>query len=130
MKTDYLAANEHSFFDQSSAQYPTVAENYHVTGFCAGSLAAAVISSSASVSDVVRLGVIAVRLALLVGIQAARASSLLKAGALQASSISTTWSYIFSDTLLPCEKAQSMLSTYIQEKVRRYSDFALKVQHR
>lgn len=116
MNTDYLVTNECSFFDHSSAPYPTIAENYHVTGLCAGSLAAAVISSSASMSDVVRLGVIAVRLALLVGIQAARVGSLLGAGSLQTSSIPTTWSYIFSDTLLPCEKAQCILSTYIQEK--------------
>ncbi|SPJ88310.1 probable polyketide synthase that catalyse the condensation of one acetyl-CoA and six malonyl-CoA resultin [Fusarium torulosum] len=104
----HLASFIH-FYDGHGRAFPT--ENDRIIGLCVGSLAAAAVSCSRSLSELVSASVDAVRVALHVGLRVLRTASLFNTS----DTPSATWSVIVPDVVLPRSSAQDRLDSFITE---------------
>jgi naphtho-gamma-pyrone polyketide synthase len=84
-----------------------------MVGLCVGSLAAAAVSCSRSLSELVSASVDAVRVALYVGLRVLRTASLFDTS----DTPSATWSVIVPEMVLPRSSAQDRLDSFITELV-------------
>ncbi|EKJ76027.1 PKS12 [Fusarium pseudograminearum CS3096] len=97
------------FYDGQGRTFPS--ENSRIIGLCVGSLAAAAVSCSTSLSELVSAGVDAVRVALHVGLQVWRTTSLFDVP----DRPSATWSIIVPEAVLSRSTAQDRLDSFIVE---------------
>ncbi|KAL7929344.1 putative conidial pigment polyketide synthase PksP/Alb1 [Trichoderma chlorosporum] len=97
-----------NYFGDGQHAYPTGPNNY-VSGLCIGALAAAAVSSSKSLSELVQAGVDAVRVSLRVGLLVARTAALF--GHSESGGISS-WSYVVSESQFPLELAEKSIALY------------------
>ncbi|GKU21541.1 unnamed protein product [Fusarium langsethiae] len=97
------------FYDGQGRTFPP--ENSRIVGLCIGSLAAAAVSCSRSLSELVSAGVDAVRVALYVGLRVWRTTFLFDIP----DTPSTTWSIIVPETVLPRSSAQDQLDSFSNE---------------
>ncbi|CEI66203.1 Bikaverin polyketide synthase bik1 [Fusarium venenatum] len=97
------------FYDGQGRTFPP--ENSRIIGLCVGSLAAAAVSCSRSLSELVSAGVDAVRVALYVGLRVWRTTSLFDTPERP----SATWSIIVPETVLPRSSAQNQLDSFNNE---------------
>ncbi|KAF4989099.1 hypothetical protein FGRMN_9341 [Fusarium graminum] len=97
------------FYDQNDRTFPT--ENDRMIGLCIGSLAAAAVSCSRSLSELVSASVDAVRVALHVGLRVLRTASLFDTS----NKPSATWSVIVPEIVLPRSSAQDTLDSFVTE---------------
>ncbi|WZH40776.1 type I polyketide synthase [Fusarium acuminatum] len=104
----HLASFIH-FYDGHGRAFPT--ENDRIIGLCVGSLAAAAVSCSRSLSELVSASVDAVRVALHVGLRVLRTASMFNT----LDTPSVTWSVIVPEIVLPRSSAQDTLDSFITE---------------
>ncbi|RGP64451.1 polyketide synthase [Fusarium longipes] len=97
------------FYDGRGRTFPS--ENSRIVGLCVGSLAAAAVSCSSSLSELVTAGVDAVRVALYVGLRVLRTTSLFDTP----QKPSSTWSIVVPETVLPRLSAQDRLDSFNAE---------------
>ncbi|KAK3317091.1 type I polyketide synthase [Apodospora peruviana] len=105
----HLAAFIHHY-DSPSQTYPRGQDTY-ITGLCVGSLAAAAISCSGSLRDLVTAGLDAVRVALRLGLQVHHTASLFESKTLLG-----TWSILVSESVLPRASAHEVLTAFAQDE--------------
>ncbi|OLN87699.1 Conidial yellow pigment biosynthesis polyketide synthase 3 [Colletotrichum chlorophyti] len=98
------------FHDGQGQTYPQASDSY-LAGLCVGSLAAAAVSCSRSLNDLVTAGVDAVIVALHVGLRVLRAASLFDT-ATTGSTISSAWSMIVPESALPRASAEDTLNRF------------------
>lgn len=103
----------HSYFGDGQETYP-IGPNNHVSGLCIGALAAAAVSSSQSLSELVQAGVDAVRVSLKVGLLVARTAALF--GHSESTSTSS-WSYVVPDSQFPLALAEKAIASYRDKTV-------------
>jgi naphtho-gamma-pyrone polyketide synthase len=87
---------------------------------CIGALAAAAVSSSRSLGELVEAGIDAVRVSLRVGLLVARTAALF--GQPQSTGTSS-WSYVVPESQIPLAFAEKAISSYNDESVSCY-DYA------
>ncbi|KAB5542432.1 type I polyketide synthase, partial [Coniochaeta sp. 2T2.1] len=109
----HLAAFIHHY-DSPSQTYPR-GQGTYVTGLCIGSLAAAAISCSGSLRDLVTAGLDVVRVALRLGLQVHHTASLFES-ANQEASDSATWSFLVSESVLPRASAHEVLAAFTRNE--------------
>jgi len=102
-----------SLHSDGSAPYPS-AHDSHLAGLCSGSLAAAAISTSSSLSDLVPIAIQTVALALHLGLRASEMAKSLEGG-----SARSTWSMIIPG--LTNEGASELLHDFCLRNVSRFS---------
>ncbi|KAM0543067.1 hypothetical protein ACHAPJ_012516 [Fusarium lateritium] len=95
------------YYDGQGRTFPQ-ATNSRIVGLCVGSLAAAAVSCSCSLSELVSAAVDAVRVALQVGLRVLRTASLFDTP----SKASSVWSMVFPDSVLPKTSAQERLDQF------------------
>ncbi|KAL7941478.1 putative conidial pigment polyketide synthase PksP/Alb1 [Trichoderma barbatum] len=97
-----------NYFGDGQHAYPT-GPNNHVSGLCIGALAAAAVSSSQSLSELVQAGVDVVRVSLRVGLLVARTAALFGPSE---STGSSSWSYVVPESQFPLELAEKAIASY------------------
>ncbi|KAJ3536840.1 hypothetical protein NM208_g6553 [Fusarium decemcellulare] len=95
------------FYDAQGRTFPQAASS-RIVGLCVGSLAAAAVSCCRSLSELVSVGIDAVRVALHLGLRVLRTASLFDA----TSTASSAWSIVVPESVLPKETAQKMLDDF------------------
>lgn len=103
----------HSYFGNCQEIYPSGPNNY-VSGLCIGTLAAAAVSSSKSLGELVQAGVDAVRVSLKVGLLAARTAALFGH---QRSNGLSFWSYVIAESQFPLALAEKAIISYRDSSV-------------
>ncbi|KAM0245977.1 hypothetical protein ACHAQJ_010382 [Trichoderma viride] len=83
--------------------------NNHILGLCIGALAAAAVSSSQSLSELLQAGVDAVRVSLKVGLLVARTAALF--GHTESTGTSS-WSYVIPESQFPLALAEKAIASY------------------
>ncbi|PTB62127.1 ketoacyl-synt-domain-containing protein [Trichoderma citrinoviride] len=97
-----------SHFGNGQETYPT-GPSTHVAGLCIGALAAAAVSSSQSLGELVQAGIDAVRVSLRVGLLVARTAALFDH---PQSNISSSWSYVVPESQFPLALAEKAIASY------------------
>ncbi|UKZ57042.1 polyketide synthase [Trichoderma virens] len=97
-----------NYFGDGQQAYPTGPNNY-VSGLCIGALAAAAVSSSNSLSELVQAGIDAVRVSLRVGLLVARTAALFGH---PESDGTASWSYVVPESQFPLELAEKTIASY------------------
>ncbi|KAK6450304.1 hypothetical protein FP744_10006554 [Trichoderma asperellum] len=97
-----------NYFGDCQEIYPSGPNNY-VSGLCIGTLAAAAVSSSKSLGELVQAGVDAVRVSLKVGLLAARTAALFGH---QRSNGLSYWSYVVAESQFPLALAEKAIASY------------------
>ncbi|OAA34323.1 Beta-ketoacyl synthase [Metarhizium rileyi] len=100
-----------NYFGDGKRVYPQGPSN-HVTGLCIGALAAAAVSSSRSLGELVQAGVDAVRVSLRVGVFVARTAALFGHQESINSHVKCAWSYAVSDSQFPLALAEEAIEIY------------------
>ncbi|KAK2612556.1 polyketide synthase [Conoideocrella luteorostrata] len=103
-----------NYFGDSQDNYPK-GPNDHVSGVCIGALAAAAVSSSQSLGELVRAGVDAVRVSLKVGLFVSRAAALFSSQESTDVASPSVWSYVVSDSQFPLALAEQVIASYRDE---------------
>ncbi|KAF4975324.1 hypothetical protein FZEAL_7857 [Fusarium zealandicum] len=101
------------YYDCQGRTFPR-AENSRIVGLCVGSLAAAAVSCSRSMSDLVVAGVDAVRVALRLGLRVLRTAALFDSTS-NGPTTSSAWSIIIPDSALPKGSAEATLTKFTSE---------------
>ncbi|KAG8411789.1 polyketide synthase [Metarhizium acridum] len=99
-----------NYFGDGQEAYPT-GPNTHISGLCIGALAAAAVSSSKSLAELVQAGIDAVRVSLKVGLLVARTAALFSHQEPNGTS-SSPWSYAVPDSQLPLAFAEEAIESY------------------
>ncbi|KAK8912128.1 polyketide synthase [Metarhizium anisopliae BRIP 53293] len=99
-----------NYFGDGQEAYPT-GPTTHVSGLCIGALAAAAVSSSKSLAELVQAGIDAVRVSLKVGLLVARTAALFSHQESNGTS-SSPWSYAVPDSQLPLALAEEAIESY------------------
>ncbi|EXV02536.1 polyketide synthase, DHN melanin biosynthesis [Metarhizium robertsii] len=97
-------------YGNAGCAYPN-RQDVHVTGMCVGSLAAAAVSCSRSIGDVIVAGIVAIRAALRVGLRAHQAALLISNRAAP----HTHWSYAVSTESLRLDLIKDALEKFAQD---------------
>ncbi|KAK5988370.1 Polyketide synthase 1 [Cladobotryum mycophilum] len=95
-----------NYYGSTGQKYPT-GENQYVAGLCVGSLAAAAVSSSETLSDLIPTGIDAIRVALRVGLRVGRATTFLDTN--NTPNPLSSWTYVIPETTLPRSSAEETL---------------------
>ncbi|KAL7815101.1 ketoacyl-synt domain-containing protein [Trichoderma gracile] len=95
-------------FGNDQETFPTDPDT-HVSGLCIGALAAAAVSSSQSLGELVQAGIDAVRVSLRVGLLVARTAALFGQSV---STGSSSWSYVVPESQLPLAVAEEAIASY------------------
>ena len=104
-----------SHFGSGQETYPT-GPSTHVAALCSGALAAAAVSSSQSLGELVQAGIDAVRVSLRVGLLVARTAALFDH---PQSNISSSWSYVVPESQFPLALAEKAIASYKDNSVSR-----------
>lgn len=93
--------------------FPTGPKN-HVSGLCIGALAAAAVSSSQSLGELIQAGVDAVRVSLRVGLLVARTAALF--GNPEPTG-TISWSHVVPESQFPLALAEKAIASYREKNV-------------
>lgn len=115
-----------SHHDSKGKKFPADVDQY-IAGLCVGSLAAAAVSSSQSLTELMAAGVDAVRVALHVGLQVAKGASLLDNLATETGTPALPWSYIIPEAVFPRADAAEALSMFSTQSVSRPRSSTIKM---
>ncbi|RFU78923.1 conidial pigment polyketide synthase alb1 [Trichoderma arundinaceum] len=97
-----------NYFGDGQEKYPA-GLNDRILGLCIGALAAAAVSSSQSLAELVQAGIDAVRVSLKVGLLVARTAALFGH---PESTGTSSWSYVVPDAQIPLALAEKAIASY------------------